>query len=108
MDTLKEVYELSKNVITVEAREKLLEAREEALKLQEENLSFKARIKELENKLSVKENLEWDGKSFWKINQDGKKDGPYCQRCYETEERLVHLQDLGMGQLHCVRCGVVY
>jgi len=93
IDTAKDVYELAKKGATLELHEELLKMREEALALQEENLSLKQRISEFECQNSLKEHLEFDGALYWRTLDDGDSEGPFCQRCYDTDQKLVRLQD---------------
>ena len=92
IDTAKDVYELAKKGATLELQEQLIKMREEALALQQENLALKTRIKELEEARAIQESLSFDGTVYWKHLPDGEKEGPYCQRCYDVESRLVRLQ----------------
>jgi len=92
IETSKEIYELIKKGATLELQEKLIKMREEALALQEENIALKEQIKKLEERLAVSKNLEWDGRVYWLIVPDGKKQGPFCQYCYDTESKLIRLQ----------------
>jgi len=93
IDTAKDVYELAKKGATLELQEELLKMREEALALQEDNLNLKQRISELESQSNLKEDFEFDGSLYWKTLDDGNSEGPFCQRCYDTEKKLVRLQD---------------
>lgn len=93
IDTAKDIYTLAKKGATLELQEELLKIREEALALQEENLSLKQRISELESQNNLKANLEFDGALYWKTLDDGDSEGPFCQCCYDTEKKLIRLQD---------------
>jgi len=93
IDTAKDIYELAKKGATLELQERLVRIREEALSLQEENLGLRQKVAELEEKLSVKESLYFDGSLYWLIDDEEEKNGPYCQRCYDVDRRMVRLQD---------------
>ncbi len=92
IDTAKDIYELAKKGATLELQERLIKIREEALSLQEENLKLRARVSELEAALSVRENLSFDGSAYWRSLEEGKREGPYCQRCYDADGKLIRLQ----------------
>ena len=81
--------------------------REELLRVQEENHSLKERIKELERKQSEKEKLQYIKPSYWIIDQE-KKDGPFCQKCYDANQLLIRLQGENNDIWHCHECKSIY
>jgi regulator of replication initiation timing len=95
IDTAKDVYELAKKGATMDLQERLMELREQAITLQEENMALRAKNRELEEALSVKESLKWDGSVYWRELPDGEKEGPYCPRCYDVDDRLVRVHEGG-------------
>ena len=103
--TYKDILELIKKGATVEAQEKIMELRETALGFQEENFSLRERIRLLEDDLKIKQQLKFEGASYW-LNDGKTKDGPFCQRCYDVEKKLVRLQkgysDYSDG--YCIAC----
>lgn len=99
----KEIIELIKKGSTLEAQEKIMELREAAMELQEENLMLRTRVKELEEQISHKEQVQWEKPYYWMVSGD-KKDGPFCQTCYDSNQKLVRLQDLRGGKWYCHTC----
>jgi len=97
VDKAKDIYELVKKDATIELQERLMEFREEAVSLQEENLKLRERIQELEEQASGRDEILFDGDVYWRKrsdgNGDGNKEGPFCQKCYDTQGKLVRLQD---------------
>jgi hypothetical protein len=85
----KEIVELLKKGATLEAQEKIMQLREAVLELQEENHKLKNTINELKEKLEISKKLEFDGSVYWLKG----KGGPFCQRCYDVDQKLVRLQD---------------
>ena len=63
----KDIIDLVKKGSTLEAQEKILELREAAMELQEENMSLRSRIKELEDQLSLKQQVQWDKPYYWTV-----------------------------------------
>jgi len=104
----KEIIELIKKGSTLEAQEKIIELREIALNLQDENFDLKQKINELEKSLEIKDRLEWDGVIYWLKNESAEqRDGPYCQRCYDVEKKLVRLQQAQLERTKywvCLEC----
>ena len=99
----KDIVKLVKQGMTVEAQEEIMKFREAQLALQEENMRLKGTIKELEAKLSEKEKINFEPPFYYKIEGD-KKDGPFCQKCYDSDTKLIRLQDMKKGAWQCVAC----
>jgi len=109
----KEIIELLKKGATLEAQEKIMELREALLSEREENHVLKQKIQELEKKLEIKGQLDWDGSVYWLIKKDDQnneiKDGPYCQQCYDSNEKLIRLQRcIDPTHMMCNTCTHVY
>ena len=92
LDRTKDIYELVKTGMTIELQEQLMGLREEALQIQEENLGFRKRVAELEDKLAIRSSVQFDGQIYWRTISDDRKEGPFCQRCFDIDSKLVHLQ----------------
>lgn len=105
VEGVKQLYEFGKRGLTVEAQQKYLDLQEDIINIKSENLDLKTRVQELEKKLAVKEDLHFDGGVYWLGEEN--KDGPYCQKCYDGQDRLVRLQDRGR-QWRCYNCSCVY
>jgi ribosomal protein L37AE/L43A len=97
-----EIIELLKKGATVEAQQKITELRELTIELQEENITLKQEISKLQNQLTRQKSLEWEQPYYWLI-EDEKKDGPFCQHCYDTNKKIVRLQGNG-GWWECKAC----
>ena len=103
-----EIMELVKKGMTLEAQQKIIELREAALLLQEENLNLRERIRALEAAAAVRDSIVWNRPFYWRNLDAGGEDGPYCQRCYDAEEKLIRLQDLANGYWRCNKCSSTY
>ena len=87
LPTYKDITELFKKGLTLEAQEKIMELREGALALQEENLNLKMKVSDLEAELNKKKRLRHSRLIYY-------ADGdviPFCPRCYEIDSKLIHL-----------------
>lgn len=87
----KEIVDLLKTGATIEAQEKIMELRVASLELQEENMQLKKQLAEAEATLAVKQAVTWKPPFYW-VKLGEKEDGPYCQKCYDTDRKLVRLQ----------------
>ena len=99
----KDIVELLKKGSTIEAQEKIMELREGALALQEENIKLREKIKELKSELNKKKEVSWEPPFYWVVG-DESKDGPFCQKCYDSEGKLIRLQNIEKGNWHCKAC----
>lgn len=99
----KDVIELLKKGSTIEAQEKIMELREGSLALQEENILLRERIKELQSELNKKKEIQWEAPFYWTISDEA-KEGPFCQKCYDSDSNLIRLQRIEEGNWHCKSC----
>jgi ribosomal protein L37AE/L43A len=60
-------------------------------------------IKELNSKLETQQKLQYVAPYYWLI-EDEKRDGPYCQLCYDKEKSLIRLQETRTGLWACNCC----
>lgn len=103
LPSYKDIVDLIKKGATVEAQEQIMTLREAALELQEDNLALRERVKTLEEALRTKEQLHYDKNKYWLVN-NSVKDGPYCQHCYDANEKLIRLQEWGDDGWMCFSC----
>ena len=79
----------------------LFDVRDQLLAQQDE-------IRDLKEKLSLKDEVFWEPPFWWKRVGD-QKEGPYCQKCHDVESKLVHLvEDTVRGLWHCNKCKSSY
>ena len=74
-------------------------------------------IAELQNILNTKESLNFENGMYFRNSEDGNKDGPFCQQCYDSEGLLMRLvestafipssQQWGTAQV-CRKCESVH
>jgi len=102
-----EIMDLVKKGTTLEVQEKILELREAALRAQEENLELKTKVARLEETLKLRNKVFWNKPSYW-IDDDGTIDGPFCQKCYDSVQKLIRLQDGTNDCWNCHECKSYY
>ena len=73
------------------------------MELQEENLGLRARVKALEEQLELRQKLKWEKPYYW-ITEGNERDGPYCQKCFDHDSKLIRLQGGNNGTWHCYVC----
>ncbi len=81
----------------------LADAKIEMASVQQVLIEKDSEIHKLQEKLEIKKKLYWARPYYWLIDGD-KKDGPYCQQCYDKNKELIRLQDLGTGSWRCSNC----
>lgn len=80
----------------------LADAKIEIANIREDMSSKDGQIKELHRKLEINENIVWQ-KPYYFIVKNDKKDGPFCQRCYDSKQQLIRLQG-EEGWWQCLEC----
>lgn len=103
LPSYKEIVDLLKKGATLEAQEKIMELREAVVVLQDENIALKQKVAELEQKLQIRSALVWRPPLYWLQEEQGER-GPFCQRCYDVNGRLVRLQNPERGFWRCLEC----
>lgn len=110
LDYVDRAADLAKKGLTIELQEMAVELRQQGVQLQEENVKLKLkvlgleeRIRTLEEALKLKGQLKWEPPVYWLVREDGSRDGPYCQRCWDVENQLVRLQNI-RDRWRCHQC----
>ena len=90
----------------MELREAVLNVKEELLKLREENSELKRAVEE-EHRLVFREGV------YWLQDEDDENDldGPFCQKCRDSDHKTVRLQKLHPGagwRWRCFACNAHY
>lgn len=65
-------------------------------------------IKELEAKLKKETEMKWEDPFYFHHKNDGSKDGPFCQQCYDTKKQSVRLPKGDGPWLTCNTCKSSY
>lgn len=90
-----------------EIQDALFYVREDLLRVQEENHALKEKIKQLEDKLEEKEKVIYEKPSYWTIDGEN-KDGPFCQKCYDADRKLIRLQGGKNDVWSCHECRGIF
>jgi len=81
----------------------LADAKIEIAAVQQTLIDKDTEILKLQDQLKIKGNIRWEDPYYWLIDND-KKDGPYCQQCYDKNGDLIRLQGDGRGFWDCRAC----
>lgn len=91
------LVDLVKAGATIDAQEQIAELRLALADAKIELSNLREEVSELKRAAAEREHLKFDGKVYWRERSDG-KEGPFCQRCFDVEGRLVYLHtNLYMG-----------
>lgn len=83
----------------------LAEARIEVAGIKEVLLEKDELIAQLKQEFALAGNLVWE-QPYYFVVDDNKKDGPFCQQCYDSEHKLIRLQGRQRsGGWDCHNCG---
>jgi hypothetical protein len=104
IDNAKDIAELIKKMGNMELYEKIVGLQGQIFSLREENLKQKEQINNLKDQICTKQKVSYEAPYYWIIGKNGQKDGPFCQKCYDTDKVLVRLQDLKRGTWKCLSC----
>ena len=85
--------------------EALADAKIELANVKELVASKEDEIKALEARLSIQGKVVWEEPYYFLMVDDDGKDGPYCQKCYDSAKKLIRLQSPGRnGWWQCHEC----
>ena len=83
--------------------EKLADAKLELASVQDLIEERDRRIRELAQALEIQGKLTFEPPYYW-LHSDAGREGPFCQQCYDSEQKLVRLQGYGNGYWDCKTC----
>lgn len=94
------------NTKIIEFQNAIMAVQQQAMELQMEQQKLITRIHELESECRKNQDLpgiEYEKPYYWRKVGD-KKDGPFCQSCYDKDRKLIRLQGDGAGYWECLVC----
>lgn len=86
----KEIADLVKKIGNVELYRRIIDLEGEIIELSGQNHSLKEQVSALEQKLKLRAQLKFSDSMYWLADGDA-KDGPFCQRCYDVDGKLVRV-----------------
>ena len=76
----------------IDLYEKYSELQDKNIALKEEIDNLKKENSKLIQKLKIKEEIVFEYNAYWLKYEAGKtKDGPFCSKCYDSDEKLIRL-----------------
>jgi hypothetical protein len=81
----------------------LAEAKIEFAELQKLMSEKDDKINRLEKALEIKQKIHYEAPYYW-LDDNTKKEGPFCQTCYDSKGKLIRLQGVEQGCWFCTVC----
>jgi len=94
LDEIKSAAGIINKIGNMELYQKILDIQAQAMDLMERNVGLQKENFELKKDLEISKKLMHERDAYW-ISEDGKKDGPFCTRCWDAEKKLVRLHKTG-------------
>ncbi|QUJ69004.1 hypothetical protein KDD30_00730 [Photobacterium sp. GJ3] len=85
----------------------LADAKLEVSDLKELLVSKDEEIRKLQESQDLKKHMIWEKPYYWNM-QSRDKEGPYCPQCFDSDTKLIRLQEHNVGSWHCRTCNVSY
>ena len=82
----------------------LADAKMQIAEIQDLLISSEEENKKLQRQLLLEKKMDYEAPYYWKNLDDGSKDGPYCQKCFDEHQKIIRLQDKKNGTWHCLSC----
>ena len=97
------ILDLFKKGAVVEAQEQFTALHGKALLRQQKSFTCHGHNYASESELGGKGQPKSNGIAYYCV-ENGKKSGPFCQRCYDTKSRLEKLRPLDAATYICFAC----
>lgn len=85
----------------------LADAKIQIADIQQVLMEKDAELRSATEQLVVKEKLHWESPYYWLL-EGTRKEGPYCQHCYDKNHALIRLQGNREGYWECKVCKNTY
>jgi len=104
-EELKSIGKVLQEAGKIEQYKQILEAQKELLEMQKKIMELENKNKALKDQLEVKRNLIFENNVYWIKIKDDQKDGPFCSRCWDDENKLVRTHYLEHSDVNlCPKC----
>ena len=81
----------------------LADAKVEITNIQQQLLEKDKQIRDLNEQVAAKEKLKYEKPYYWHVEGEN-KDGPFCQVCYDKNDKHIRLQGNNNGYWKCRVC----
>jgi len=102
-EAIKDAVSVADRLRDADLKQKIANVQVECAKLAEENAHLRQELLEFREQKKVRQNMEFVESVYWRAN-DGKREGPFCPKCLDGNERSSRMAD--RHDDHCWRCAV--
>ena len=103
-DELKSVGKVLQEAGKIEQYQQILDAQQMLLEMQKQIAELETENRKLREEFEIKETLIPEGNLYW-TEKAGKKEGPFCTCCWDSERKLVRLHTSPIsGRMFCPNC----
>ena len=104
IDTGKELAKLAQQLGNIEVQQKVIDLQGEILEMQEQMQQLRQERDELRSTQQIDAQLVLRNNAYWRESAPESRRGPFCTKCWSTEQRLIPMVvDEGGGQ-YCPGC----
>ena len=90
-----------------ELLDKLVDTKIQIASIQEIIREKDDRIRKLEKEAEMRGKMIYEAPYYW-LDTGSRKDGPYCQQCYDSVKKLLRLQKYDNNHWRCMTCDNSY
>lgn len=103
-DELKSVANTLREADKIPQYEQILSVQEKLLEMQKSIADLSTENAGLKEKLKTQESLVFENNAYW-IENEKKKDGPYCSCCWDDDRKTIRMQPCGNPvYFDCPKC----
>ena len=103
-EQIKDFTAIIQKIGNMELNKKILALQTSAIALEEENRELAERVRQLEEKARMQASLDYQITLYWKRDETGKEEEPYCPWCWDADRKIVHLRVNKEGGSYCQNC----
>lgn len=110
LDNLKTLTSIARKLKDPELMDQVMRLQESVLALQTDNGELRDKVRALEKekeelvrKQEVKNSLVFEEVVYF-LNKSSSKDGPYCPKCQDADDKLIRLKEYPAGHTQCPQC----
>lgn len=105
IDTIKEAVKLAQKLDNIELVKMILQLQTQAMEQLQENQALRAELDQARGELKRRQSVSFDKKVNAYFSGDGQaRDGPFCPKCLDVNNKLVRMLEYGNGYSGCPEC----
>ncbi len=106
-DELKSVGKVLQEAGKIEQYQQILDAQQKMLEMQKKVADLEQENRGLKERLNLKEQLVHRAEVYY-IKKANSEEGPFCAKCFDVDEKLVHMTQWNEKCKKCPNCDKVF